>query len=111
MLEPRSEGSERGALTQEEGRYRWARLGCAGRLARRALPAGHFPRRRGLERPVPFRPRASAKPTSVMPQTEEAQFYQLYFQAPGVAEAEFERDPRATIRRMLGSVSFAAPRG
>jgi pimeloyl-ACP methyl ester carboxylesterase len=59
---------------------------------------------------VPFRPRASAKPTSVMPQTEEAQFYQLYFQAPGVAEAELERDPRATIRRMLGSVSFAAPR-
>ena len=31
---------------------------------------------------VPFRPRGSAKPTSVMPQTEEAQFYQLYFQAP-----------------------------
>ena len=59
---------------------------------------------------VPFRPRAPAKPTSVMPQTEEAQFYQLYFQAPGVAEAEFERDPRATIRRMLASVSFAAPR-
>jgi pimeloyl-ACP methyl ester carboxylesterase len=59
---------------------------------------------------VPFRPRGSAKPTSVMPQTEEAQFYQLYFQAPGVAEAEFERDPGATIRRMLGSVSFAPPR-
>ena len=45
-----------------------------------------------------------------MPQTEEAQFYQLYFQAPGVAEAELERDPRTTIRRMLGSASFAAPR-
>ncbi len=26
-----------------------------------------------------------------MPQTEDAQFYQLYFQAPGVAEAELER--------------------
>ena len=59
---------------------------------------------------VPFRPRGSAKPTSVMPQTEETQFYQLYFQAPGVAEAELERNPRATIRRMLGSTSFAAPR-
>ena len=58
---------------------------------------------------VPFRPRGSTKPTSAMPQTEEAQFYQLYFQAPGVAEAELERDPRVTIRRMLGSVSFAAP--
>ena len=59
---------------------------------------------------VPFRPRGSTKPTSVMPKTEEAQFYQLYFQAPGVAEAEFERDPRVTIRRMLGSLSFASPR-
>jgi pimeloyl-ACP methyl ester carboxylesterase len=59
---------------------------------------------------VPFRPRGSTKPTSAMPRTEEAQFYQLYFQAPGVAEAELERDPRATIRRMLGSVSFAGPR-
>ena len=59
---------------------------------------------------VPFRPRGSTKPTSAMPQTEEAQFYQLYFQAPGVAEAELERDPRVTIRRMLGSDSFAAPR-
>jgi pimeloyl-ACP methyl ester carboxylesterase len=59
---------------------------------------------------VPFRPRGSAKPTSVMPQTEEAQFYQLYFQAPGVAEVELGRDPQVTIRRMLGSASFAAPR-
>jgi hypothetical protein len=27
-----------------------------------------------------------------MPQNDEALFYQLYFQAPGVAEAELERD-------------------
>ena len=29
-----------------------------------------------------------------MPQTEDALFYQLYFQEPGVAEAELERDAR-----------------
>src|ERR1700755_2299275 len=33
--------------------------------------------------------RSPARPTSVMPQTADAQFYQLYFQEPGVAEAEF----------------------
>ena len=50
---------------------------------------------------VPFWPRGPVRPTSAMPQTEKSAFYQLYFQTPGVAEAEFERDPRATIRRLL----------
>jgi pimeloyl-ACP methyl ester carboxylesterase len=50
---------------------------------------------------VPFRPRGPTRPTTVMPQTADAMFYQLYFQKPGVAEAEFERDPRATIRQIL----------
>ena len=50
---------------------------------------------------VPFRPRGPAHPTSLMPQTADAQFYQLYFQEPGVAEAEFERDPHHTMRAML----------
>jgi pimeloyl-ACP methyl ester carboxylesterase len=59
---------------------------------------------------VPFRPRGPVRPTSVMPQTEETWFYQLYFQAPGVAEAELGRDPRASIRRMLSAVSFDGPR-
>ena len=49
---------------------------------------------------VPFRPRGPVRPTTMMPQTENAVFYQLYFQEPGVAEAELERDPRATIRRL-----------
>jgi pimeloyl-ACP methyl ester carboxylesterase len=40
-----------------------------------------------------------------MPRTAEAQFYQLYFQEPGVAEAEFERDPRATVLNMLYGAS------
>jgi pimeloyl-ACP methyl ester carboxylesterase len=50
---------------------------------------------------VPYRPRGPARPTSVMPRTAEAQFYQLYFQEPGVAEAELERDPRLTVLNML----------
>jgi pimeloyl-ACP methyl ester carboxylesterase len=54
---------------------------------------------------VPFRPRGSTRPTSAMPQTESSLFYQLYFQAPGLAEAELERDPRDTIRRLLYSGS------
>jgi pimeloyl-ACP methyl ester carboxylesterase len=58
---------------------------------------------------VPFRPRGSARPTSVMPKTDEAMFYQLYFQEPGVAEAELGRDVRATIRRLAYSGSGDAP--
>jgi pimeloyl-ACP methyl ester carboxylesterase len=54
---------------------------------------------------VPFRPRGAAPPTRAMPQTETSLFYQLYFQSPGVAEAELERDPRDTIRRLLYSGS------
>jgi len=54
---------------------------------------------------VPYRPRSPVRPTTVMPQTENAVFYQLYFQEAGVAEAELERDPRRTIRRLLYSGS------
>jgi pimeloyl-ACP methyl ester carboxylesterase len=59
---------------------------------------------------VPFRPRGSTRPTSAMPQTESSLFYQLYFQAPGVAEAELGRNPHDTIRRLLYSGSGDAPR-
>jgi pimeloyl-ACP methyl ester carboxylesterase len=57
---------------------------------------------------VPFRPRGSSRPTTVMPQTDEAMFYQLYFQEPGVAEAELERDPLVTVRAMLFGASGEA---
>jgi len=60
---------------------------------------------------VPFRPRGTQRPTMVMPQTEDAIFYQLYFQEPGVAEAELERDPRETIRMILFHGSGDSPRG
>jgi pimeloyl-ACP methyl ester carboxylesterase len=58
---------------------------------------------------VPFRPRGQRRPTTVMPQTEEAVFYQLYFQAPGVAEAELERDVRHSLGALLYSASGDAP--
>jgi len=50
---------------------------------------------------VPFRPRGATRPTTAMPQTKDAIFYQLYFQEPGIAEAELERDAHDAIRRML----------
>ncbi|MCP1845619.1 pimeloyl-ACP methyl ester carboxylesterase [Bradyrhizobium sp. USDA 4524] len=54
---------------------------------------------------VPYRPRGPAPPTTLMPQTADAQFYQLYFQEPGVAEAELERDPSLSLRTMLYGAS------
>jgi len=59
---------------------------------------------------VPYRPRTSVVPTSVMPQRDDAWFYQLYFQKPGVAEAELARDPRETILKLLFSGSGDVPR-
>lgn len=59
---------------------------------------------------VPFWSRLPIQPTSLMPQTEDALFYQLYFQAPGVAEAEFESDVRRSIRCLLSAASGHAPR-
>jgi pimeloyl-ACP methyl ester carboxylesterase len=58
---------------------------------------------------VPFRPRGSARPTSVMPQNADAVFYQLYFQTPGEAEAEYERDVGLTLRSLLYYASGDAP--
>jgi pimeloyl-ACP methyl ester carboxylesterase len=58
---------------------------------------------------VPFRPRGAVRPTAVMPHTDEAIFYQLYFQTPGEAEAELGRDVRSTMRRLAYSGSGNAP--
>jgi pimeloyl-ACP methyl ester carboxylesterase len=58
---------------------------------------------------VPFLPRPPLPPTRAMPRTDRSQFYVLYFQEPGVAEAEFERDPRHTIRTLLFFGSGDAP--
>ena len=59
---------------------------------------------------VPYRPRGLVPPTSVMPQTEDAYFYQLYFQQPGLAETELERDPDRSVRSILYSASGDVPR-
>jgi pimeloyl-ACP methyl ester carboxylesterase len=59
---------------------------------------------------VPFWSRFPIRPASLMPQTDDALFYQLYFQSPGVAEAEFEREVRRTIRSLLFTASGDAPR-
>jgi len=58
---------------------------------------------------VPFWSRLPVCPTTFMPQTDEAVFYQLYFQQPGVAEAELERDVRRSIRSVMYSASGDVP--
>jgi pimeloyl-ACP methyl ester carboxylesterase len=57
---------------------------------------------------VPFSSRSPVMPTSVMPRRDDAVFYQLYFQTPGVAEAEFERDVRQTFLKALGGAGLSA---
>lgn len=58
---------------------------------------------------VPFRPRGEKRPTSVMPRTADAVFYQLHFQAPGIAEAELEADVRGSLRDVLLRLSGDVP--
>jgi pimeloyl-ACP methyl ester carboxylesterase len=60
---------------------------------------------------VPFRPRGLVRPTTVMPQTDTAVFYQLHFQTPGVAEREMQHDVRGTMLGILGNLSGDAPPG
>jgi pimeloyl-ACP methyl ester carboxylesterase len=60
---------------------------------------------------VPYRPRGKVRPTTVMPQTDDAMFYQLYFQEPGVAEADLEFNVRASVGGVLLQLSGDAPAG
>ena len=51
---------------------------------------------------VPFSPRSQVQPMPMMREIFKGQFfYQLYFQEPGVAEAEFEKDIRTALRKFL----------
>ncbi|MFE7189319.1 alpha/beta fold hydrolase [Kitasatospora sp. NPDC057541] len=56
-------------------------------------------------------------PTLGLPPLEQARerfgdgFYQIYFQRPGVADAELLRDPHATFRRLFHTGSGDGPRG
>ena len=59
----------------------------------------------------PFRPRGfggSVPPTTLMPRTENAVFYQLFLQTPE-AEAAFGRDLRYTFRSLFYSLSGDRP--
>jgi pimeloyl-ACP methyl ester carboxylesterase len=58
---------------------------------------------------VPFRQRGAAPPLHMLRKAGQLTHYWFHFQEPGVAEAEFERDPRAALRRMLYSISGDAP--
>jgi pimeloyl-ACP methyl ester carboxylesterase len=55
---------------------------------------------------VPFTPRPPAPPTAIFRHVfTDTWFYMLYFQAPGVADADLGRDPATTMRRFLGGIS------
>ena len=56
---------------------------------------------------VPFRPPGHLRPLEVLRAVAGDGFYQVYFQAPGVADAELARDVRAAFRRMLHGGSGA----
>jgi len=58
---------------------------------------------------VPYRPRGSRPPTEAMREQAGDGFYMLYFQAPGVADAELARDLRQTFTRVLYGASGDAP--
>jgi pimeloyl-ACP methyl ester carboxylesterase len=54
---------------------------------------------------VPFLPRAPMPPVEMMRNAfVDMFFYIVYFQEPGVADAELDRDPATTMRRLLTSV-------
>jgi pimeloyl-ACP methyl ester carboxylesterase len=60
---------------------------------------------------VPFRSRGPVRPTSAMPQTDDRVWYQLSYQEPGVAEAEYDRNVRTVFRVGRILVSGDAPPG
>jgi pimeloyl-ACP methyl ester carboxylesterase len=61
---------------------------------------------------VPYMPRPPAPPLQLLKQVYAGRFfYILYFQEPGVAEAELEADVRRTLRLVLYAASGDAPAG
>lgn len=59
---------------------------------------------------VPYTPRGPAAPTTMFKAIfGDTFFYILYFQEPGKAEAELERDVRLTMRKTLYSASGSPP--
>jgi len=58
---------------------------------------------------VAYRPRGSSPPIATLRSELGDGFYMVYFQQPGVADAELGRDPAATFRTVLCSLSGDAP--
>ncbi|HEX3589333.1 MAG TPA: alpha/beta hydrolase [Pseudonocardiaceae bacterium] len=58
---------------------------------------------------APYRPRGGRVPTEAMRAGIGDGFYMLYFQTPGVAEDELDRDPGRTLRMLLYSASGDGP--
>jgi pimeloyl-ACP methyl ester carboxylesterase len=66
-----------------------------------------FTRVAGLSVPPPFRGRG--RPLETLRQSGVTNFYWQYFQPPGVAEAEFERDVARTMRTVLVGRGLSDP--
>lgn len=60
---------------------------------------------------VPHRGRSPREPLEMLRQSGYGDYYLLYFQQPGVAEAEFEPDVRTSMRKILVGLSGDAPSG
>lgn len=58
---------------------------------------------------VPHRPRSAQPPMKLLREAGLQDFYWFYFQTPGVAEAEFERDVSVTMRKLLYGISGNVP--
>ena len=58
---------------------------------------------------VPYRPRGSAPPIATLRAALGESFYMVYFQQPGVADAELSRDLALTFRNVLFSISGDSP--
>lgn len=50
---------------------------------------------------VPFRARAKKEPLATLRESGLGRYYWIYFQEPGVAEAEFERDVDTSLRKIF----------
>lgn len=59
---------------------------------------------------VPYIPRSPMPPLQMMKAMfQDNFFYILYFQAPGIAEGEFEADPKRSLRQFMWGASAEAP--
>jgi pimeloyl-ACP methyl ester carboxylesterase len=60
---------------------------------------------------VPYRPRGKISPIDAFKAAGMENFYMMYFQEPGVAEREFERDVGRSLSRIYYGASGSLPEG